>query len=185
MARRRLAPLFRCRLLPVQETWSAGPALTCSVVRAVLLASARVVSAGPEPQLRGCSALIAPEVPYSVVPPAFAGAGDLDLAQPDVAWQGRVSPPWRGVPCRFAVLTLRLLNDLAAGGALVLPTLVLVPDREPPGPRSRHVLLGSEFLEHYGLRVVVDYSAIRFLEQAPAGRRGVDPSVSCGYAEKD
>jgi hypothetical protein len=149
------------------------------------MASARVASSDPEPQYRGCSAMITPELPYSVVPPMTAGSGDLDLAAPGAAWQARAAPPWRGVPCRFAVLSLRFLNDLTPGGPVILPALVLVPDREPPGPRSRHVLLGSEFLEHYSLRVIADYSAIRYLEQSPSNRRGVDPSVSCGHLEKD
>jgi hypothetical protein len=77
------------------------------------------------------------------------------------------------------------MNDLSDEEPDTFPVLVLVPDREPSGPPSRHILLGAEFLTHYGLRLVIDYAAIRYLGDTATSQRRLDPSIPCGHLEKD
>ena len=91
-------------------------------------------------------------------------------------------PPWRGVTCHFGAVAVRFLNEIEGEGPITLNVLVLVPDREPPGPRLRHVLLGTEFFRHYGFRVLISFDAITFLDDDE--RRGIDASIPCGYLEK-
>ncbi len=184
MGRSRPQPLFRSRLYPLVEPWTAGPGITTSVLRFVLPASAAVASPQAEQSLRGCSALLAPEFPFSVLPNSLREAVEVGSLEADEHWRGRPVPPWRGVPCRFGTLRLFLPNEIDPEQPASFPVLVLVAERDPPGPRPPHVLLGAEFLRHYTLRVVLDYSAIRYVAQGQSGRSSVDVSVPCGYLEK-
>jgi hypothetical protein len=59
---------------------------------------------------------------------------------------------------------------------------VLLPDRDPPGPRPEYPLLGARFLAHYEMRVTFDYAALRYLP-GPAGQRLPDPLAQCGHLE--
>lgn len=61
-------------------------------------------------------------------------------------------------------------------------TLVLVPDREPPGPPQINILIGSEFLRHYAFRILLSYDSITYI--ADGSTRRLDRSVSCGHIEK-
>jgi hypothetical protein len=79
---------------------------------------------------------------------------------------------------------MRCLNQDAADNPFLFRLLVLLPERDPPGPRPEHVLLGTEFLLHYGLQEVLDYSSIQYLEDPSGGQRSIDPSILCGFLEK-
>jgi hypothetical protein len=101
------------------------------------------------------------------------------------AWQGQTPPTWRGTACRVGRISLRLLNALQPDTLAHFPALVLLPDREPSGPRPEHLLLGSEFLIHYGFHLRIDYPAIRYEDGLPDAQRRLDTSVACGCLEKD
>ena len=78
---------------------------------------------------------------------------------------------------------MRVVNEVARPESMEFGVLVLDPDRDTPGPRADHVLLGTEFLTHYELRVTVDYSSLQPLAD-PTVRRRYDPSIPCGVIEK-
>jgi hypothetical protein len=66
-----------------------------------------------------------------------------------------------------------------------LPLLVLLPERDPAGPRPEHLLLGSQFLTHYGFRVLLDYSQIQYPHEETSRRPRVDSRAICGFLELD
>lgn len=184
MARARRQPLLRLKLYPFVETWSAGPALTYSLVRFGLPAGIRTVSADADPAYRGCTALASAELPFTIVPRSVVHTGQIETQQPDAPWRTRPAPPWRGVPTRFATISLRFSNEVSPEEPATFPVLAVIAEADPPGPPPRHILLGAEFLTHYALRVVVDYGAVHYLGEEGTARR-IDPSVSCGWLEKD
>jgi hypothetical protein len=186
MARRARQPLFRLALYPFVDSWPAGPTLSFPVVRFALIASFAADGApagGPQGPFHLQPALLTPELPYSLLPPALAAAVNLTLPNaPPAEWQGQPMPLWRGVPCRIGHVRLRVINDVT-GQPLDLRLLVLVPDRDPPGPRTNHALLGAEFLTHYGLRASLDYQAISYVPHPTTGQRQIDVSVVAGHLE--
>ncbi len=184
MARRRQRPLFRSPLYPISDTWVTGPGVTCSILRFRLMASwslNEVPERGPV-LLPG---LLVPELPYSVFPHFLQRAAGLQsLSDVPETWRSRPIPPWRGIPCQIGSVFMRCLNQDAADNPFLFRLLVLLPERDPPGPRPEHVLLGTEFLLHYGLQEVLDYSSIQYLEDPSGGQRSIDPSILCGFLEK-
>jgi hypothetical protein len=173
------SPLFRTLLYPVLSDWNTGMGTTSPVLRFVVMASwsgaarAALIS---EMNIRLWPALLAPELPYSLMPRALhlaLGAPEEDMPP---AWRLRSVPAWRGIPCRFRTVTMRVINEVVRPEPTEFRVLVLVPDRDPPGPRLDHVLLGTEFFTHYTLRVTVDYSSLSHLPETTARRR-YDPSV--------
>jgi hypothetical protein len=151
----------------------------------VVLAGSPTSISEPDQGFRGCTALLTPELPYSILPDSVREGGGFQVQGADAFWEGRPVPPWRGIPCRPGFLQLRLNDELVADNPIDFRVLVLVPDRNPSGPRPEHILLGAEFFTHYGLRVTFDYSAIRYLEEVSTRQRRIDSSISCGYLEKD
>jgi hypothetical protein len=79
---------------------------------------------------------------------------------------------------------MRCPNQRTEENPFLFRLFAVLPERDPPGPRPEQVLLGSEFLLHYGLRAIVDYSSIQFRDDATSGQRRVDASISCGFLEK-
>jgi hypothetical protein len=129
-------------------------------------------------------ALLAPELPYVVMPRALRAAiGNQEENLPS-SWGTHPVPPWRGVPCRVSSVVMRVVNEVARPDPMEFRLLVLVPDRDPPGPRTEHVLLGTQFFTHYALRVAIDYSSLRHLDERTAKHR-YDPSTPCGTIETD
>jgi hypothetical protein len=184
MARRRRDPLFRTSLYPIVESWVTGPGLTYSVLRFALMASWSITDS-EEGLWVLRPGMIAPELPFSVIPRSLREALQLQpLAELPDAWRSRPVPTWHGIPCRLGSVFMRTVNQQVPAVPLVFRLLVLMPERDSPGPRSDHVVVGSEFLVHYGLRVILDYDRILFAEDAASAQRRLDSSVSCGELEK-
>jgi len=179
MARAAPPPLLRSRIYPLVEPWAAAPGLVVPVLRFILPAG--IGSTGqPEKGFSGSVAVLMPELPFSVLPFAFR---DFAAAGTPETWRTRPVPPWRGVPCSLGTVAIRFPNELVPDEPRTFNALVLVPDREPPGPRLLNVLLGTEFLRHYGMRILISYDAITYSTEEDA-ERGVDSSIACGYLEK-
>ncbi|MGD9711954.1 MAG: hypothetical protein AB7V46_07820 [Thermomicrobiales bacterium] len=177
-------PLFRTRLYPFVEAWPAGPGFTVSVIRFLLPASIPTEPTTLGSAGRLCPAVLAPEIPFSILPFSLREAISSGVLDAGELWRGRPVPPWRGVSCRVGHLALRLTNEIDPESPATFNILVLLPDRDPPGPLVNHVLLGTEFLRHYAFRVLISYAAIRYLDADESGRLGVDPSGACGFLEK-
>jgi hypothetical protein len=130
---------------------------------------------------RAAIAVVSPELPYSVLPFALRQAFGMaiDLTAPP-NWQSRPVPAWRGVPCRIGTAVLQLHNVLPTPRELEFTFQALLPDRDPPGPPAQRVLLGSEFLRRFGLRVTLKYLAIRYLIDPATGLRQLDTRTPCG-----
>jgi hypothetical protein len=80
---------------------------------------------------------------------------------------------------------MSLLNE-APGDALVDFSLqVLLPDHDPPGPPPEWVILGAQFLTHYNMHVLLDYSAIHYTSDPVSGLRQLDSQARCGHLEFD
>jgi hypothetical protein len=73
-------------------------------------------------------------------------------------------------------------NELPPFDPVEFRVLALFPEAEPAGPRELVVLLGQQFVLHYGFIVHVDYSAIEYAVNK-TGRRELTPSPGCGRLE--
>jgi len=87
------------------------------------------------------------------------------------------------MPCQIGTIQLVLSNEVRGGADMPFSLQVLLPDADPPGPRPDCLYLGEQFLRHYDLRVLLDYSAIRFVPASGSGRRQLDSTVRCGSLE--
>ena len=91
-------------------------------------------------------------------------------------------PSWRGIPCRWGHTEIAFRNYIMEDATrpdawMPFSTLVLLPERDPPGPPARHILLGSQFfLHHSRLRLALRYGDIDY---DPATRRPL-PFSGCG-----
>jgi hypothetical protein len=180
-------PLFRTSLAAFSETWSGGPNLRYPVVRFGLQSGWAVRDqTRPDERVYGRLgiALLVPEIPFSVLPFGMREAGniDCDLSLPD-AWQSIPLPLWRGIPCRVGTTWLRLVNEIPPREPVEFRLLALLPERDLPGPRTEYVLLGMQFLVHYGFRVTLDYPAIQRRPDPETGQLVIDPLSSCGRLE--
>jgi hypothetical protein len=186
--RRRPRSLLQARLYPFLDVWIHGPGLTSSLPRPMLMGSWFVESPqeteDQSPLVR--AGVLYPELPFSIMPRSVQqDLGLSPLATPPLGWQGRPIPTWRGIPCRLGSALFRVINDLDPDDPFLFRVFVLLPDREPPGPHIEHVLLGAEFLAHYGLRVVVDYARLASSTTASGSQRKIDESIPWGVLEKD
>ena len=182
MARTR--PYFRRSLHPFPDAWSGGPGLLCSIVRFGLWAGA-LVEGGDQPggseSRTALLALLTPEAPYSVLPFFLQNTSHIltDRSTPAI-WQGQPVPRWRGVSCQIGTIQLVLSNEVRGAVDVPFSLQVLLPEADPPGPRPDCLHLGEQFLRHYDLHVLLDYSAIRYVPAAGSGRRQLDSTVRCG-----
>jgi hypothetical protein len=173
-------PFFRAALHAVAEHWPGGPGLTYPSMRFGLVSAWRIVSsespdAGPR-SLR--QAVLVPEMPFSVLPFGVRQAGGImcENVETDV-WHSQPVPFWRGIPCRLGRAFMHLV-DQRTRLTTEFPVQILLPDRDPPGPRPEVVYLGMSFLRHYGFRLSWNYADLRFLETGQ-----VDSSVTVGGLE--
>jgi hypothetical protein len=162
MARKRA--LFRAAIYPFVEFWWGGPGLNIPVARFGLWTAFPLVqgSQSEQPAWTVCSSLLVPEIPYSILP--YGVCQGFRIAYQDEIspeWQGQPIPRWRGVTCRMGTVQVRLISEVANEPPQVPSLLVLLPDSDPPGPRPDSVLIGSQFPRHYGMSLVVNYSAIQ------------------------
>jgi hypothetical protein len=128
-------------------------------------------------------AILAPEVPFSVLPRAVHQAFSVRLDPPPSDWQGHPVPRWRGVTCQLGVASVWLRNSRQPHEAMEFRMLVLLPQADPPGPRLHDTVLGQQFLRQYRWRFVQDYSALRFIVPAAGQGQQPDPLAICGYLE--
>jgi hypothetical protein len=130
-------------------------------------------------------AVLQPEIPFAILP-AHLRESHRVLCDPTVAqgWQGPL-PVWHGIPCQVARVVVRFRNPQGEPDPIELPLLVLLPERDPAGPRPEQLLLGSRFLTHYGFRVVLNYSELQYLGEDSAGSPRIDSRVRCGSLELD
>jgi hypothetical protein len=199
---RRNAPYFRTSLRALPDRWTGGPGMSFPIVRFAVWTTWLIapvdgqqeqdLHAQPSPPppaslSRPELALVLPEVAYSVLPFSVRQARRIAYdPQPPLAWQGRPAPYWRGIPTTLGSTWIGLLNEQQAAPAWEpFRILVLLPDRDPAGPRPEFPVLGSDFLLHYRVRVGMDYSAIPFLHDPATGKRRVDPRGRCGWLEID
>jgi hypothetical protein len=180
-------PLFRTSLAAYTEMWSGGPSLRYPVVR-FGLPTGWAIRDQTRPDERVYNrieiALLVPEIPVSVLPLSVREAAniDCDLTLPE-AWQSIPIPLWRGIPCRVGTAWLRLGNEMPPQEPVEFRLLALLPERDPSGPRMEHVLLGMQFLVHYGFRVTLDYPGIQRRPDPETGQLVIDPLSSCGRLE--
>jgi hypothetical protein len=127
--------------------------------------------------------ILAPELPYSIIPLSIRERFGIQPASPPPGWQNRPAPRWRGVPCQVGSAPIWMLNELAPGEPVEFKVLALFPESEPTGPRVRQTALGQQFLLQYGFRVTIEHSAIRFDTDPGTGRRELTPSPGCGCLE--
>lgn len=180
-------PFFRTTLRPILEQETTISGARASVLRsAVWLAwpAAELENGSGEAKRILGMAFVAPELPYSVLPCYLREQVSIALSQdvPEL-WHGRPIPSWRGVPCRIGVVGGYFRNEMDETRPFVLPILFLLPERDPPGPRFGHALLGSQFFTQYGMQIVLDYGAVRYRYDPTAGRRGIDLMAACGRIE--
>ncbi len=175
-------PYLRVLLYPVAEQWSGGPGASYPAVRFGLMSGWRVSGTeaqdAPARSLR--VAMLIPEMPFSVLPHGVQKAANIlwEEDSPDT-WRGHPLPLWRGIPCRPGRAYLTLSDERSHQG-VELPVEVLLPERDPPGPVPEVIFLGMRFLSHYGFRVVLDYTALRF-----TARFEVDSTIPVGALEKE
>ncbi len=179
-------PYLHTPLYPVPDFWAGGPGLLVPILRVGLwvglpLSQPADGDAGLDHLIR--LAVLNPEMPYSVLPFSVRESVGIrcDLSA-SANWQGRPIPAWRGIPCRVGHTVLTLHNERTPH-TVDLPLLVLLPDRDPPGPRPEMLYLGMEFLRHYGLRLSVDYGAIQYLPPDETGQRQLDRSIPAGFMQ--
>ncbi len=67
------------------------------------------------------------------------------------------APPWRGIPCTFALADIWLLHA-EQPTTMRLNLTVRLPER-PADPDPPYPLIGFEFLRHYEPRLLLDYAA--------------------------
>jgi hypothetical protein len=180
--------MLRAALYPHVDFWVGGPGLSVPVIRFGLWAGWRLSEQATAPAGIDVAlhlVLLAPEVPYSVLPYSLQAMGILHEPVSDESWQGRPVPRWRGIPCRIGRSLIRL-SDQGQNRALELPILVLLPDHDPPGPRPEVAYLGMEFLLHYGMDVVLRYSSFQYVApETPTSTLPIDRASPAGYLEID
>jgi hypothetical protein len=187
MASSPVPPLCQIPLHPFIDTWSGGPGRTFTVIRFGVWASLlRLPPEGDEPAIGPIVlAMLQPEMPFAVLPVYLRESRQVlcDRTVGD-SWQGPL-PVWRGIPCQIASVTVRFRNLLADPAPIELPLTVLLPDRDPAGPRQEQLFLGSRFLTHYGFRAVLEYSEFQYLEEDRPGNPRIDSRATCGFLELD
>jgi hypothetical protein len=133
MARRRSSRAPRFLLRPIEQEWFSSPGRAHAVVRFALWAG-WLISTEPETRVFH-TALLAPEMPISVLPRALSQ--ELRIvwrATSDPQVVARPAPRWHGIPCTFVTTTARFLDSADGGEAVDLPIQFLLPDRDPLGP---------------------------------------------------
>jgi hypothetical protein len=104
---------FRASVYPRPDHWSGGPGLAWPILRFGPLLSWEPPdtsdAAGPFRSV--VEAILAPDVPISVLPPATCQTFGVRLDPPPPDWQGHPVPRWRGVLCQLGVASIWLRNS--------------------------------------------------------------------------
>jgi hypothetical protein len=183
----RSRPLLRAALYPYLDSWVGGPGLSVPVIRFGLWAGwllSEHADAPPGIDVAIHFALLAPEIPYSVLPFSFWEKTRIRVEPvPEAPGAARPVPRWRGLPCRFGRSRIRLSSQ-DEDNRIELPILVLFPDQDPPGPRPEVAYLGAEFLVHYSMDVVLRYSSLQYTDPGEtAASSTIDRTSPAGYLE--
>jgi hypothetical protein len=184
MASGAATPFLRTPLHPILDEWTGEPALRWSMLRfGVWCSWEQKLGGQPIGKVAGI-ALIAPELPVSVVPLLVRMQSHIVTASgPPVGWQSRSRLLWRGLHAPVGQAIIRLGNELDPQNPVDLSLPVLLPTSDPPGPPARFALLGMDFFNHYNVRVTLDYPGIVYRPDPVSGRPDPDPFSRCGSIE--